>query len=114
MRTHNIPLIKDNRKDISILLPDPALRLTLTSSNYPCLEHIFLVPQVFELLKFDCIIEETVSKTSTKSKKAKKPWFIDDCINAIKQRKGAVRQFNTRPTNNNLNNYFSCKSSSYN
>ena len=34
---------------------DFALRLTLISSNYPCLELIFLVPKVFEPLKFDCI-----------------------------------------------------------
>ena len=32
-----------------------ALWLTLISSNYPCLEHIFMVPRVFEPLKFDCI-----------------------------------------------------------
>ena len=54
MRTHNIPLIKDNQKGISVLLPELAVRLTLTSSNYPCLKHIFLVPKVFEPLKFDC------------------------------------------------------------
>ena len=35
--------------------PDLALWLTLISSNYPCLEHIFIVPKVFELLKFYCI-----------------------------------------------------------
>ena len=40
-----------------------------------------------------------------KSKKAKKPWFIEDCKTAIKQRKGALRQFNSRPTHDNLNNY---------
>ena len=28
--------------------------LTLISSNYPCLEHIFMVPEVFEPLKFYC------------------------------------------------------------
>ena len=28
--------------------------LTLTSSNYPCFEHIFIVPKVFEPLTFDC------------------------------------------------------------
>ena len=28
---------------------------TLSSSNYPCLELIFTVPKVFELLKFYCI-----------------------------------------------------------
>ena len=34
--------------------PILAQRLTLISSNYPCLEHIFIVPKVFEPLKFDC------------------------------------------------------------
>ena len=51
------------------------------------------------------IAEETVPKTATKSKKAKKPWFTEDCRTAIKQRKGALRQFNNRPTHDNLNNY---------
>ena len=36
--------------------PDLALWLTLISSNYPCLELIFMVPKVFEPLKFDCIM----------------------------------------------------------
>ena len=36
--------------------PDLALWLTLISSNYPCLEHIFIVPKVFDPLKFDCIL----------------------------------------------------------
>ena len=61
------------------------------------------------------IAEETVPKTATKSQKAKKPWLTEDCKTAIKQRKGALRQFNNRPTHDNLNNYvFLCKSSSYN
>ena len=34
--------------------PDLALSSTLTGSNYPCLELIFMVPKVFEPLKFDC------------------------------------------------------------
>ena len=34
--------------------PDLALLSTLTGSNYPCLELIFMVPKVFEPLKFDC------------------------------------------------------------
>ena len=51
------------------------------------------------------IAEETVPKTSTKSKKAKKPLFTDDCKTAIENRKGALRQFNNRPTHDNLNNY---------
>ena len=33
--------------------PDLALLSTLDGSNYPCLELIFMVPKVFEPLKFD-------------------------------------------------------------
>ena len=36
--------------------PDLALCLTLISSKYPCLEHIFMVPKVFEPLKFHCMV----------------------------------------------------------
>ena len=35
--------------------PDLALLSTLNGSNYPCLELNFMVPKVFEPLKFDCI-----------------------------------------------------------
>ena len=56
MRTHNIPSCpKENRKDIHIMPPSLALRLKLISSNYPCIEHILMVPNVFEALKFYCI-----------------------------------------------------------
>ena len=51
------------------------------------------------------IAEETVPKTATKSKKAKKACFLEDCQTAIKQRKGALRQFNYRPTHDYYNNY---------
>ena len=34
--------------------PDLALSSTLIGSNYPCLELIFMVPKVFEPLKFNC------------------------------------------------------------
>ena len=47
MRTHNI--------DIPIMPPSLALRLTLSSSNYPSLDRIFMVPKVFALLKYSCI-----------------------------------------------------------
>ena len=29
---------------------------TLSGSNYPCLEQIFMVPKMFEPLKFSCIL----------------------------------------------------------
>ena len=53
MRTHNIPSY-ENRKDIPIIPSDLALLSILIGSNYPCLELIFMVPKVFEPLKFDC------------------------------------------------------------
>ena len=35
--------------------PDLVLLSTLIGPNYPCLELIFMVPKLFEPLKFDCI-----------------------------------------------------------
>ena len=55
-REHTIHLhIKENRKDIPILLSDLALQLIVISSNYAFLEHVFILQEVFEPLKFDCI-----------------------------------------------------------
>jgi hypothetical protein len=51
------------------------------------------------ILKFTNIIlensEKCIPKTSTNPKKIKKPWFIDDCNEAIKLRKKAEKCFNT-------------------
>ena len=44
--------------------PDLALISTLIGSNYPCLELIFMVPKVFEPLKFDCIYFVLFQQTS--------------------------------------------------
>ena len=55
MRTHSIPPCYRKIKEILIMPPDLALLSTLICSNYPCLEPIFMVPKVFEPLKFDCI-----------------------------------------------------------
>ena len=41
-------------KEILIMPPDLALLSTLNGSNYTCLELTFMVPKVFEPLKFDC------------------------------------------------------------
>ena len=51
------------------------------------------------------IAEKTIPKTSTKTKKKKKPWFNDDCKTSIQKRRQALRQFNTRPMHQNLENY---------
>ena len=60
MRTHTIYFhAKENRKKIiPIVPPDLALLLTLTSSNYLCLEHtcVSMVPKVFEPSMFYCTI----------------------------------------------------------
>ena len=55
MRTHNIPSCY-RKSEILIMHPALALLSTLIGSNYPCLELIFMVPKVFEPLKFDCIL----------------------------------------------------------
>ena len=56
MRTHNISPCYRKVKEILIMPPDLALLSALIGSNYPCLELIFMVPKVFEPLKFDCIL----------------------------------------------------------
>ena len=42
-------------KEILIKPPDLVLLSIFIGSNYPCLELIFMVPKVFEQLKFDCV-----------------------------------------------------------
>ena len=51
------------------------------------------------------IAEKTIPKMSTKTKKKKKPWFNDDCKTYIQKRRQALRQFNTRPMHQNLENF---------
>ena len=55
MRTHNIPPCYRKNKEILIMPSDLVLLSTLIGSNYPCLELIFMVPEVFEPLRFNCI-----------------------------------------------------------
>ena len=51
------------------------------------------------------IASKYITKTSTSSKRIKKPWFNEDCRQAIKSRKEAERLFNKTPTLVNLNNF---------
>ena len=49
----------ENRKDCPkdrCLRPDLVPLLNLSGSNYPYLEQIFMVPKMFEPLKFDCTL----------------------------------------------------------
>ena len=66
MRTHNIPS-SHRKSEILIMPPDLALLSTPTGSNYPCLELIFMVPKVFEPMKFDCITLELVQNVKITS-----------------------------------------------
>ena len=56
MSKHNI---HRNRKETALndihLSYDMALRLALNGWNYLCLEHIYVVPKMIELLRFACI-----------------------------------------------------------
>ena len=54
MRTHQKPLYNRKSKIYSFYASWPDLWLTFISSNYSCLEHIFMVRRVFEPLKFYC------------------------------------------------------------
>ena len=72
MRTHYIPPFYRKIKEVLIMPPDLALLSTLIGSNYPCLELIFMVPKVFEPLKFNCIKNPpTTCATSTSKTSAK-------------------------------------------
>ena len=66
MRTHNIPSCSKKMEKIPIMFSDLALLLTLISSNYPCLEHILMVPTVFEPLMFYCILFKLLSAQATR------------------------------------------------
>ena len=43
---------------------DLALLSTLNGSNYPCLELMFMVPKVFEPLKFHCNVQPRYPRLS--------------------------------------------------
>ena len=44
-----------DKESKSIMPPDLVLVSTLIGANYPCLQLLFMVPEVFEPLKFHCI-----------------------------------------------------------
>ena len=54
---HTIFVLKIEKisQNYRYLLPDLVPWLTLSGSNYPCLEWISMVPKMFEPLRFDCI-----------------------------------------------------------
>ena len=49
------------------------------------------------------ISNKSIPKTTTNPKKSK-PWYNDECKDAIKQRKQALSKFRRYPTKENLNN----------
>ena len=54
MRTHKLPSYERKSKIYPSYASQPGNMVKLISSKYPCLEHIFMVPKVFQLLKFYC------------------------------------------------------------
>ena len=58
MSTLNNNLCAENRKDfpkLSLFASWTGATITLSGSNYPCLERISMVPKMFEPLGLDCI-----------------------------------------------------------
>ena len=51
------------------------------------------------------IAEQCIPKTSANPKRFNKPWYNDECKEAIRERKKALRDFNVRPTTANLSNF---------
>ncbi len=51
------------------------------------------------------IAEKTIPKTSPNPKRFNKPWFNDDCKDAVKARKKSIRTINTNATPDNLNTH---------
>ncbi|KAL5019401.1 hypothetical protein ScPMuIL_005123, partial [Solemya velum] len=51
------------------------------------------------------VATEAIPKTSSTCAKFKKPWFTDECKDAISERKRALRLFKLCPTADNLNSF---------
>ena len=49
--------------------------------------------------------EKSIPRTSINPKHPNTPWFNDDCKKAIAERKSVLRQFNLRPTQENLSKF---------
>ena len=60
--------------------------------------------QLFTSLLYSAA-EKSIPRTSTNPKQPNKPWFNDDCKKAMAERKSVLRQFNLRPTQDNLSKF---------
>ena len=58
------------------MAPDLALQSTLNGSNNSCLELIFMVPKVFEPLKFDCMSVCSDAVKLTKNSNSVNTWLV--------------------------------------
>ena len=61
-------------------------------------------PELFTSLLYSAA-EKSVPRTSTNPKHPNKPWFNDECKQVIEERKSILRQFNLRPTQENLSKF---------
>ena len=80
MSTLNIQSLCKKMEKISLnyrcLLPELVPRLTLSGSNYPCLERISMVPKMFEPLRFDCNKAKIRAQQKQHVETSGDPWVV--------------------------------------
>ena len=77
------------------LLCDTRITSNITHNNDPILEFTSILYS---------IAEECIPKSSCNPKHQPKPWYNDECKEAIKKRKSALRRFKNHPNSENLEN----------
>ena len=71
--------------------------LTLSGSNYPCLERIFMVPKVFEPLRVDCCILNIVRASYLNSYRCDIPYLVNKLVPQFKWKVSTVFKIQERP-----------------
>ena len=71
----------------------------------PMLSKIVRILQNFSLPYFIRLLKSQFLELRQIQSTKNKPWFNDDCKNAIAERKSILRQFNLRPTQENLSKF---------
>ena len=80
-----------------------SLEFIVNKQSIPLLLKIVKILQNFSLLYLAA--EKSILRPSTNPKRPNKPWFDDDCKKAIAERKSILRQFNLRPSQDNLSEF---------
>ena len=103
--------------EVSVVGPSVQQRLKLHKANWEhfrihCKQTIHLSAfedcenpaELFTSLLYFAAVK-SIPQTSTNPKHPNKPWFNDDCKKAISKRRSVLRQFNLRPTQENLSKF---------